>query len=125
MWSSFDAICNMGEKIEPSKYFTFNSALNAYKSQVLDTNAFIAPQQTPTVIPMQQQEKTQQTNNVLKQIDQQNDFLDHKCKQDIAQILRLVETDQHNKLKTQQHHSLSSKVLNTFFFWENMFHTPN
>lgn len=29
IWSSFESICNIGEKIDPNKYFTFNSALNA------------------------------------------------------------------------------------------------
>jgi tetratricopeptide (TPR) repeat protein len=38
MWSSFEAICNIGEKVDPTKYFTFNSALNAYKAQILDSN---------------------------------------------------------------------------------------
>lgn len=38
IWSSFESICNLGEKIDPNKYFTFNSSLNAYKNQILDTN---------------------------------------------------------------------------------------
>lgn len=37
-------------------------------------------------------------------MDQQNDMQDNKNKQEIAQILRMVETDQQNKLKHSKHH---------------------
>ena len=103
MWSSFEAVCNIGEKIEPAKYFTINSALNAYKNQILDQEN-INP--AFNLINQQQQQQQQQQNqlNILKQIDQHNDLLDQKSKQDIAQILRLVETDQQNKLNKHKHH---------------------
>ena len=52
----------------------------------------------------QQQQQQQQHQNRLKQMDQQNDVLDQKNKQDIAQILRMVETDQQNKLKQSKFH---------------------
>ena len=34
LWSSFEALCNFGEKVDPQKYFTLNSALNAYNNQM-------------------------------------------------------------------------------------------
>lgn len=116
MWSSFESICNLGEKIEPSKYFSFNGALNSYKTQILDVNNLNQvqsqsqygqqPQQqlqySPPPQPVQpaavQQPKQNYPPNVLKQIDQQcENFLDQKSRQDIAEILRLVEADHENK----------------------------
>ena len=116
MWSSFEAICNIGEKIDPTKYFTYNSALNAYKSQILDTNSVLLNQHQQQLQQQQQQQQQQQhiflqqqqnqqmlqqqQLNVMKQQhhDMDNDMMDHKCKQDIVQILRLVEADQITKL---------------------------
>ena len=34
LWSSFEALCNFGEKVEPSKYFTTVSAINFFNYQV-------------------------------------------------------------------------------------------
>ena len=45
MWSSFEAICNIGEKCDPTKYYTFKSALNAYKAQILDSNSNLTSQE--------------------------------------------------------------------------------
>jgi hypothetical protein len=133
MWSSFESVCNIGEKIDPNKYFTVNSALNAYKAQIFDTNLFINQQQHQhqqqlnQQIQQHQQQQYQSNNhqqqplqsNVLKQIDQQNDMLDSKNKQDIAHILRMVEADQQNKLNTikqqQNRVSLSSHHPNCCF----------
>jgi tetratricopeptide (TPR) repeat protein len=130
MWSSFEHICNMGEKIDSGKYFTYNSALNAYKNQILDAHTLqIYQQQHENQLQQQelqmktqklqqqqqqllqqqqqfqqQQQQTQTNFNVLKQIDQENDMLlmDHKCKQDIAHILRLVESDHLTKLNPKK-----------------------
>jgi hypothetical protein len=145
MWSSFESICNIGEKIDPNKYFTVNSALNAYKAQIFDTNLFLNQQQHQhqqqlnqqiqqhqQQLTQQQQQQQYQSNNhqqqqppppqsnVLKQIDQQNEMmLDSKNKQDIAHILRMVEADQQNKLNTikqqQSRVSLSSHHPNCCF----------
>lgn len=109
MWSSFEAICNLGEKAEPSKYFTFTSALNAYKAQILDSNSLnlIANSQNqqstntnekPQPNVLQQQTQTQ-APQILKQIDPQSDLFDQKNRQEIANILRMVESD--HKLKHQ------------------------
>ncbi len=112
MWSSFEEICHLGEKIDPNKYFSFNSALNAYKTQIIDTNPHQQtaqqsqspqdrPQQSSRPIPAQDSptnpyQKQQQNiqNQILKQIDPQNDFLDQKHRQEIANMLRIVENDQ-------------------------------
>lgn len=134
MWSCFESICNIGEKIDPNKYFTINSALNAYKAQIYDKNLSLSQQQYQhqQQLNQQTQNNTQQTNqhqlinnqqqqsqsNVLKQIDQQNEMmLDSKNKQDIAHILRMVEADQQNKLNSfkQNRLSLSSHNPNCFF----------
>jgi hypothetical protein len=34
LWSSFEALCNFGENVDPSKYFTTTSALNVYNTQI-------------------------------------------------------------------------------------------
>ena len=52
----------------------------------------------------QQHQQHQYQLSRLKQLDQQNDMLDQKNKQEIAQILRMVETDQQNKLKQSKFH---------------------
>ena len=132
IWSSFESICNIGEKIDPNKYFTFNSALSAYKNQILDTNALnlltnqlVSPDpkmnfdRSPNVKDTSQishHQKQQQNiqNQILKQIDPQNDFLDQKNRLEIANMLKLVESDQQanlskltykkDKIQQQAHH---------------------
>lgn len=110
-WSSFEAICNIGEKIDPNKYFTLNSALSTYKTQIVDANmlSFMSNQQEvknnsekcsqsskePKDLHSHHQKQQQNIQNqILKQIDLQNDFLDQKNRQEIANMLRIVENDQ-------------------------------
>lgn len=124
MWSSFDSVCTMGEKIDPSKYFTFNSALNAYKSHILETNSQIQTTLNNVTNQLnvnnnnnnnvQQNQSQNQFTNVLKQ---QNDlqYLDQKCKHDISTILRLVEQDQQTKFLNSFNNSSTFKVFSFFF----------
>lgn len=116
MWSSFDSVCTMGEKIDPAKYFTFNSALNAYKSHILESNSQIQTtlnnvtnQLNVNNNNVQQNQSHNQFANVLKQ---QNDlqYLDQKCKHDISTILRLVEQDQQTKYLNSFNNSSTFKV---------------
>ena len=102
MWSSFEAVCNLGEKIEPTKYFTFPSAVNAFKSQLGVTTEFITQPQSEKSNHQQHQPQPQ-SQQILKQIDPQNDLLDQKNKQEIASILRLLEGDQQNKISQSRH----------------------
>ncbi len=119
MWSSFEEVCNIGEKIDPNKYFTFNSALNAYKTHILDPNPLQQhahqqqqaaqerplsssarsqhhnqPQQQDSLTNPYQKQQQNIQNQILKQIDPQNDFLDQKHRLEIANMLRIVENDQ-------------------------------
>jgi hypothetical protein len=139
LWWSFESICNtgliynrirflflqflhlkffssnLGERVDPSKYFTLNSAISAYKSQIIEP--IINSNPNSLSIALQSHILQQENQNVsyntnqsnVKNLEQQqqsslqpsaSDSFEQKGKQEIANILKEVETDQINKLNT-------------------------
>jgi hypothetical protein len=109
-----------GDKVDPAKYFSLNSALNAYKAQILDSNSLNIFNNQPTTVSsqksinlLQQQQPLSQPQmpqiQILKQIDPQSDLFDQKNRQEIANILKMLESDpstkfSHNKQPKYHHH---------------------
>lgn len=124
MWSSFEAICNIGEKIDTSKYFTYSSALMAYKNQIYDPSvqssviAQSSPQSSCTShMPIQSSQQTpshsthhtgnvlqppqllqQQQLNVIKQPNQIQVQPQQQQQQSQQQSQQLTMSDQENDM---------------------------
>jgi hypothetical protein len=112
-------LCDSGERVDPSKYFTLSSAINAYKSQIIEP-AINSNQNSVTIALQSQLLQQQENKNVIfnanqsnvKSLDQQqqqqqqqssmqppvSDSFEQKGKQEIVNLLKEVEADQLNKI---------------------------